>query len=429
MIKYQSWFVEYFAERYKNEETILAWNFGNETDVIPCRSRESGCLWMDYLRKSMKACSITQPITTGSHHLGSSISAKWRIQDVSRFSDFMIIHPYPCVDWYPEFTDSPLSPLTTFFPAFLGRFYGGVGKRPVLCEEFGNLGEGVMDEDETAPKYAGRLLDTLLANGVEGGIWWCYSDYSCDEPPYNTVQMENDGLGLFTDKCEPKAAVAEFTRVATTAARLDYAKLDAPVRDAAIIAPWKEEARMAMYGAFVLSKMSGIEPDVIYCEDEFAPEARLLIFPALHNFDAFLVEDWERIKKFIENGGTFYASLNGGVFKRMKDVFGFKMLGRRFRRAGEETFSFGGNEFSVAIPDTWLPEIKPLGNTRILATNSKGKPAVIETSYGKGKAILNLYPLEAGIIGYPDWLSPAHGTIKLYEYLKNVAGSSPYLVE
>jgi len=30
LLRYQMWYVEYFAERYKNEETVLAWNFGNE---------------------------------------------------------------------------------------------------------------------------------------------------------------------------------------------------------------------------------------------------------------------------------------------------------------------------------------------------------------------------------------------------------------
>lgn len=138
------------------------------------------------------------------HGLGlvsSSGNNKWTIQDQAELCDILTIHPYPL------FTpgcnlDGPTDIRTVLHASAESEMYCSLGKRSVLCEETGTLGNSFFSEEEAA-KFLRLRLYTLLNQGNLGCLWWCHTDFTySDIAPYNYEMMENDGLGIFDRDAE-----------------------------------------------------------------------------------------------------------------------------------------------------------------------------------------------------------------------------------
>ena len=419
ILKYQRLYVKYFAQRYKDEDIIVSWDLANEQDALYCPNREAAYLWMSYLTNELRINGVKQKITTGIHNMEVfSKTRAWFIKDSSEFSDFNVIHPYPCVKWYSEVSDEPLSIRSTLFPAFLARFYEGIGKRPVLMEEFGSLGESLMDSSTVTPIYLKRILFSIFSNGVKGALWWCFRDFKCiTQSPYEFTLMENDGLGIFNKDGSPKKFAEEFKKFSNLLNKIKYSEIKFPDKKIAIVVPYNEKVRRKIFAAFILSKMAGFNPDIILPEDDFN-KYKVLIIPSVEEFTPFRASCWERMKKFVKDGGILYLSYNGTSVTELKEVFGIKVLGRRVENKLIEKIIFNGNPIYInQRKKIWDINIETV-DADVLGV-SANENIITEHKYGKGYAIFCRYPIEEIFL---EGESINSLLFKVYEYIKNKSG-------
>jgi len=417
ILKYQMWYVRYFAKRYKNEETVVAFNLANEQQCLKCPSRDWAYLWMSYLISVMRMEGINQPVTSGINHLGINEDDIWNIYDSSELSDFNVIHPYPSYLWYPEIKGLPLSISTTLFPVFLAKYYEGLGKKPVICEELGHLGESFMSDRITA-RYIKKVFYSLFSNGISGILWWSLKDFRCKNlSPYKEFPFESS-LGILDEDGKEKIFTKEFIEFARFIKKVDFKEIQFTGNDAAIIV-LPDTKREDIYGCFLLGKLSNINMDIISPDDDFK-RYKVLFLPSLSSAERFHREHLEKLKDYVRSGGIFYISYDGFFLPDIKEFFGIEIKGRKVKDVKGE-IEFEGENLNIKGEDSfWAIEIED-GEGRVL----------FENNYGEGKVYFSRYPIERWIVNNFDENLTLY---KIYRFIGNRTGiinekiiSSPFV--
>jgi len=400
ILKYQMWYVRYFAKRYKKEETVVVFNLANEQQCLRCPSRNWAYLWMSYLINAMKNEGISQPVTSGINHLGINEDDIWNIYDSSEFSDFNVIHPYPSYLWYTEIKNLPLSISTTLFPVFLAKYYEGLGKKPVICEEIGSLGESFIS-DRITSKYIKKIFYSLFSNGISGILWWTFRDFKCKNiSPYKEFPFESS-LGILDEDGKEKIFTKEFIEFARFIKKIDFKEIQFAKNDAAIIF-LPNAKRENIYGCFLLGKLANINMDIIGPDEDFK-KYKIIFLPSLSSKEIFHRDHFEKLKDYVRNGGIFYISYDGFYLPDIKEFFGIEIKGREVKDIiGDIEFDRenlnikGENNF-------WAIEIED-GEDKIL----------FENNYGEGKVYFSKYPIEKWILNNFDNNFPCY---KIYRFI------------
>lgn len=427
MLKYQAWYVRFFAQRYRNEEIILAWDLGNEHNCfMECPSRDAAWLWTRFLRQEIWQFDQNHPVTSGMHSLGMTLAAveagsKFLIRDLAEEVDFLTVHPYQQVVPV-ENSEPPHFLRNTLIPAWQSRLYQGLGRKRVLCEEFGSLGRSMMSLEIEA-KVAKTVLYSMAANYDLGVLWWCHTDFNCKyAPPYEYNLLENDGLGLFDQLGNAKPVAQEFANFAQVISKISWDEVEPAPRQAAIMTPWRGEPNIAIFNAFVLSKQAGLEAEIISPEADLS-HYKLLIVPSLERANGFKRSQWDLIMNFVEQGGVLYLSYNGCSIPEMERLFGFKLQYRWQEPRSLHQLRLGVKHSSLSKEEISLRgEVKHvlkvlLDKDKVLGTDEDGQPMVFENNYGLGKTVFSCLPLEL-LINNDSINYALNRSFKIYEYLK-----------
>lgn len=426
MLKYQMLYCRYFAKKYSDCDTILFWEYGNEQNCVnPCFSPEAAWTWLNTLANEIRINSPGKKLSAGMHALvvHPDENNSWGIADVADAVDMLTIHPYPA------FTPGCFKERLTDMRANLhataqGVFYGDLGKRPVLCEETGSLGNCVLSEESSAD-YLRLRLYSLYANGLMGCLWWCFGDFSKEnELPYRDVQMENDGLGLTAVDGRIKPVGTEMKRFGETMNKLDI-KLTEPERRTAIIVSDSCEDWETYFTAYSLCKQAGIEACFVM-PDENLKDYDLLICPSISGFSYYNVPNWKNVLKRVESGATLYLSSDGASLMFLDGVFGITEADRLPWPTKEKSIyieNFADSPtFSFAVKQAWFHEIRKT-SAHIIGFWEDGSSAILQNIYGAGKAIF----CAAGLEKYLSTLNYAlteYPAYKFYEYLRDLSGVS-----
>lgn len=425
LLKYQARYVRFFAERYCQEEAILAWDLGNEHNCfMPAESRDAAWLWTAFLCQQIKRYDKLHPVTSGMHSLGMSLAAageeqKFLIRDLAEELDFLNVHPYQ--EFMPLKNPEPPHFLrNTYIPAWQTRLYQGIGRKRVLCQEFGTLGRSMMSDRMTA-KVARTVFYSLLANHDLGFLWWCHTDFTCaHEPPYEFSLMENDGLGLFTSDGKPKEVAKEFASFAKLLQEIPWGDVERQPRQAAIVTPWRSEAHISVFNAFVLAKQAGIEAEIVGPEADFS-QYKLLILPSVEGPSTFKRSQWDKMLAFVEQGGVLYLSYNGCSLPQLEALFGLQVDYRWQTNKAEHVLLLSGGERL-----TYQGQVKAALKFRsqsaaVLGTDDEANPVLLQNGYGKGTSIFCSLPLEELLINCgPEYKTDK--TFTIYQHLKKLAG-------
>ena len=427
MLRYQCAFVRYFAQRYRNERQIIAWDLANEQNCfMDCPSHDAGWLWVSTLIKEIKLHDQNHPVTSGMHGLNITRAGKggFMIGDVGEVVDFLTVHPYP--PFFPECIDRPDGLRTTYFPSFQSKIYEAMGKKKVMCQEFGILGNAFVSRQIEARNIR-TVLYSLVANGNLGGLFWCFIDLADrHRPPYDFNPVESK-LGLVDLQGKPRPAGREMRRFARIVNKLDYAKLQPEKSKAAILVPWRHENREVLFNSFVLAKQAHLSVDFLNPEEPF-DDYRILIIPSGTGHGLLTTSQWDRVKDFVKAGGVLYASYGGITMSEMDEVFGVEVQhrircqggSRQITIAADDRCLRAGQQFNYQGAADWTLLVEPTSG-EVMAENHEGQPVAIKHRYGKGWTVLLTEPIEIYLQHMPD-VHDTDQSYLWYRYLKELAG-------
>lgn len=380
----QQLFLKGFVERMKKEESICAWDLGNECNCMDeAKTREAAYSWSAMVVNAIRACDSTRPVISGMHSLETD--GVWNIQDQGELTDILTTHPYPF--WVEHCHFAPAADFRTLLHATAQtRYYASVGKKPCLVEEIGTMGPMVCSEE----KAAGFLKANLWSNwadGAAGLLWWCAHDQSLlTAAPYDWNMCERE-LGMLDIRMQPKPALREMKAFGE---ELKALGLDLPYRetDGVCILSKGQDHWGVAYMTYLLAKQAQLTLDFAWCEQEL-PDSGLYFLPSAH-MEVMSRRSYDALKKKVFEGAVLYISLNDGILTEFEELTGFQV--QHSRRAPDQ----GGVDWEGSLINYRRPYQVLLRATRaeVLLEDTDGNPLFGTVRYGKGRVYVLNFPLE-----------------------------------
>ncbi len=442
----QAWFAAEMTRRYSGHPAVAGWLVSNEMPLYggPETDHEVVAAWARIIRDAVRAAGGHQPFSLGDGAWGIEVTGRdngFRLTDMSEIADFFGPHVYPVGD----------DPVRQKYAAAIAcELSGGFGK-PVIMEEFG-VSSDFADEANAAAYYRHVLYGTLLA-GATGWIAWNNTDFALPaQDPYRHHAFELN-FGLTDSHGTPKAQLKEMHAFARTLARIGYPRCDRADTDTALIVPAYLDTRYpfsspdshvavarALHQAYISARLADLPPALTRETRGIEPGARLYLAPSVKQI---LAPTADALEELAEGGATVYVSYSPGdvswhrgpSYGRMNALFGIThhldvglanpieddtvelTLTRDFGGLARDTtlcFRAAGNEHSRAF----LPATPT--TAEVIATDSRGRPALLRRQAGRGSLILCAYPLEYMAAVTPR-VNP-DATVTLYGALATHAG-------
>lgn len=400
---------------------------------------ELGRAWAELLIQAIRAAGGRQPASTG--------DGAWGLETTGHDNGFRLSDLAPAVDFfgphvYQRHTDVVRQHLSAAFVCELCHL-----GRPVVLEEFGVSSDFVSDQH--AADYYRQMLHTSLLAGAVGWFGWNNTDFDLPlQDPYRHHPFEQH-FGLHRADGTPKPALRELQRFARLLRRVGFDRCERTPTEAAILVPayWdspfdfplsdgdRAATLATLQQEYAAARLGGLRP-ALARERERVPDARLLLAGSQQRL---LASTWQALEDRAAGGAVVYLSYHPfawhpdlnqrfGVGHQlrywMQEPFEEEELRLRFTatfgdlEAGE-TLSFpapAGEEIRVRLP-------VELTGARVIATDQRGRPALVERQVGEGAMVLLTSPVELWSARRPRTNPDA--TARLFRALAARAGALP----
>lgn len=384
---FEQLFIKGFVERFKDRQTIYAWDLGNECNCAGAvNDRFSAASWTALISNAIRTADSTRPVVSGMH--GLTLDSNWRIQDQARFTDILTTHPYPL--WCKHTTiDETLSFRTTMHATAETKLYADIGDKPCLAEEIGTMGPMVCS-DEKAADFLRLNMFSLWANGASGVMWWCNHDQNLlNSFPY-TIQAIERELGLINNKNEPKPALTQMKKFADF---LEKSKINLPkAQENGVCLLTKEQDHWGVaYMTYALAKSVGLNLKFSYAYEQELPPSNLYLMPSVRGMKSMHKNTFNQLKQKVFEGADLYISLGDAFLEGFEEFIGLKVI---------DSCIYGKNDTAI-IDGEEFPFYSPLSRkyvattATVLATDSNNNPFITVNKYGNG----NVYFIDAPIEG------------------------------
>lgn len=409
---WQQKFVSTFVHRLKNQPAILAWDFGNECNVMgKVDNHYQAYLWSAVLAGAIKSADATRPLVSGMHSLSAEDGAPWRIQDQAATTDVLTTHPYSL--WTKYASQDGINTMRTLLHAAAEtRLYGDLAGKPALTEETGVMGSMTGGEKEKAA-FARTALFSNWAHDCLGTFWWCaYDQLSFAYPPYNYSSVENE-LGLIQEDRTPKPVLGEFKAFSHFLDQLPFQALPPRKTEAVCCLTEGQDTWGVGYTSFVLAKQAGFDFRFQKAGQPLA-DAPLYLLPSLKGIEPFHKAYWYQLLDKVQAGATLYMSLDDAYLPTFNGPLGVEVR-TNMQRRGQLKFAAKllGDSLKFSAASERRLSINPQQAT-VLAQEADGNPVLLKTTYGKGSIYLLTFPLEqnlASLTGAFDPGQPAYANI------------------
>lgn len=411
-LTWQQKFISTFVRRLKNSPAIVAWDFGNECNVMEnVENHYQAYVWSSVLSGAIRSEDKTRPVVSGMHSLSASDKAPWRIIDQGATTDLLTTHPYSL--WTPYASQDAINSIRTLLhSAAETRLYADISGKPCLTEETGVMGPMTAGEKEKSG-FARAALFSNWAHDCKGLLWWCgYDQLSFNYPPYNYASVENE-LGLIREDRTLKPVINEFKVFSAFIENLPFKSLPLRKAEAVCLLTEGQDNWAVAYTSFILAKQAGFDFTFQKAGQELK-EAPLYLLPSMKGIEPMYKEDWVKLLSKVKAGATLYMSLDDAYLNTFNEPLGVELLTNIKRRGAVQ---FRTNLFGDSLSFTTRAERKVAINTKgakVLATEADGSAAFIEARYGQGKIYLLTFPLEANLTtttGAFDKGAPAYAAI------------------
>lgn len=413
-----------FVRRFKDRETIYAWDLGNECNCMSrAENREVAASWTAIISNAIKAADNTRPVVSGMHSLRVDKQG-WSLYDQAEWTDILTTHPYPY--WVEHASKDEIGSFRTSMHATCEtKLYADIGGKPCLAEEIGTMGPMVCS-DEQASAFLRCNLFSNFVHHASGVMWWCaHEQTNLDTAPYtwNMVEVE---LGMMDTARNPKPVLQEMKRFSDFLVQFDT-ELPPPKEDAVCILTQSQDQWGVAYMSWCLAKQNDMSLRFAYCEQEI-PEAEVYMLPSLKGHLVMPAENFKELKARVYRGATLYISIDTGILSDFQALTGLKVLDSS---RGWETESINLDGETINFTRERQYRIEAVGAT-VLATDTQGIPAITVYTYGKGKVYFVNFPLESMLLNerkaFDTNLYKVYGEIFRKTLLKKkVTSPNPYI--
>jgi endo-1,4-beta-mannosidase len=446
----QAWFAAEMVRRFGQHPAIAGWLVSNEMPLYggADTSHEIVAAWAQIIRDAVRAAGGQQPLSLGDGAWGIEVTGHdngFRLADVAPAVDFLGPHAYPVGD----------DPVRQRYAAAVACELAGTFGKPVIMEEFGVSSDFASDAHAAA--YYRHLLHSTLLAGATGWIAWNNTDFALPgQDPYRHHAFEQN-FGLTDTRGTPKATLGEMQRFGATLAAIDLSGCERADTDTALIvssyldtkypftaAETSPAVAQTLHQAYTAARLADLPPRLTRETSGIEPGARLYLAPSVKQLLAPTAEDLEQLAA---DGATVYVSYWAGVspeqrgpsFGALNELFGVRhqldvgladviaedlvelTLTRDFgglSRGTTLTFPAAGN----ACARAYLPVI-PV-TAEVIATDGRGRPALLRRQAGRGSLILCTYPLEymAALVPRvnPDATAALYGALATHAGVRRV---------
>jgi endo-1,4-beta-mannosidase len=446
MVGRQAWFAEQMVRRYASHPAVAGWLVSNEMPLYggATTSHEVVASWAQLIKNAVRAAGGHQPFSLGDGAWGIEVTGNdngFRLADIAGLSDFFGPHVYPIGD----------DPIRQRYVAALQCELAGTFGKPVIMEEFGVSSD--FASDENASRYYRHVLHNTLLAGASGWIGWNNTDFALTgQDPYRHHAFELN-FGLTDSRGNPKGTLREMQAFAERIEAIDAGHCDRADTDTALIVSSYLDTRYpfsspdspaavakALQQSYISARLADLPPKLTRESTGIEAGAKLYLAPSVKQILAPTATAFERLA---EKGACVYVSYSAGdvgwhrgpSYGRMNDLFGVRhqldvgladpieedLVELTFMRdfgglprGTTLAFRAGGNENSRS----YLPVVPT--TAEVVATDSRGRPALLRRQVGRGSLILCTYPLEFMAAVTPR-VNP-DATVGLYNALATHAG-------
>lgn len=402
-LTWQQKFVTTFVHRLKNQPAIIAWDFGNECNVMQKVDHHQAYVWSALLAGAIRSEDQTRPVVSGMHGLSAEDDAPWRIEDQAATTDVLTTHPYSLWTKYASH-DGVNTMRTILHAAAETRLYGDLGGKPALTEETGVMGPMTGGETEKAA-FARTALFSNWAHDCMGTLWWCaYDQLSFQYPPYNYASVEAE-LGLIREDRTPKPVLGELKMFSQFLDKLPFKTLPPRKTEAVCLLTNGQDTWGVAYSSFILAKQAGLDFQFRKAGQEL-PDAPLYLLPSLKGIEPLHKDYWFRLLAKVKAGATLYLSLDDAYLPTFNGPLDVEVATNSKRPA---SLPFAAKLLGDSLKFLAASERKLVLNPKqatVLAKEKDGNPVFLKASYGKGSIYLLTFPLEQNLAGQAGAFAP-----------------------
>jgi len=442
----QAWFAGEMVRRFGGHPAVAGWLVSNEMPLYGGEHapHETVAAWAQIIRDAVRAAGGQQPFSVGDGAWGVETSGRdngFRLADMARLCDFLGPHVYPVGD------DQVRQHYAAAWQCELAGTFG----KPVVLEEFGVSSD--FASGPSAARYYRHVLHHSLLAGATGWIAWNNTDYDLPgQEPYLHHAFEQR-FGLTDAAGAAKPALGEMQAFAATLRAIGAERCARADTDTALIVPAYLDTRYpftdpadgahiarTLAQAYVSARLADLAPAPARESGGIGDGARLYLAPSVKQLlapTAAALErlaaagacvylsysagatEWHRGPSYGRLDATFGVrhQLDAGLANPIEDEVAVLRLHRDFGGlpAGRTlSFAVAGDQHSRAF----LP-VEPT-QAEVIATDARGRPALLRRRTGRGSLILCTYPIE-----YMAALTPRvnpDDTVTLYGALAMHAG-------
>lgn len=399
-IKWELRFVKYFVNRFKSHDNIIAWESGNETNVMSFADdgwRDGNYyVWLSNINNAIRSADPSRPVIAGIHGLSIEGSLGITIAEAGEVCDVLTVHPYPAFvpHCYVDGYDTMRSKLHATSESIL---YSQISGKPCLCEEIGHLGNS-LGCDESVAGYLRANLYSLWVHGFPGLLWWCAFDQEhLPYPPYDWSACEQE-LGLLRSDGSQKLLakeLADFQRFLS-----GQQPLPAYQTDVVCILSKHQDTWAIAYTVNLLCKQAGLDVQFSDGED-ILPDAPAYLLPSLTG-DAVPKHTWNALLDRVKNGATLYISWQDAILARFEQITGMKVISNCMRQEKQVAVSLSPLQMEIPLCNDRRMNLAVYQDVEVIGTEADGNPAFTCHTYGKGHVYFLTFPMEAELAGKPQ---------------------------
>jgi hypothetical protein len=415
-IQWQVRLVRTIVRRFKSHPAILAWDLGNECNVMAELSRQSAWAWTAAITGAIRAADPTRPVVSGMHSLLPDRNASWTMQDQAELTDLLTTHPYPY--FTPHCDQDPANTIRTLLHATAeSRFYADIGAAPCLVEEIGTLGP-ILASESIAADFVRTELFSLWANDCHGLLWWCASDQlHLEHAPYDWAACERE-LGLLRRDGTSKPVLNEIGKFAAFLQGLPIRALPPRRTEAVCILTEGQDTWGVAYSAFILARQAGFDLEFQYSDQPLKP-ARLYLMPSVRGMSAISRRRWLELLERVRQGATLYVSHHDCLLSPFTEPFGLEVQTRE-RRSGLNHLILDGMDepLHLQVCGEIRLNLQPT-HAQVLGRSVDGNPVFTHAAYGQGQVYFFSLPLECELTSTPAAFhaSQAQPFWKIYRHM------------